>query len=570
MLFQRSILLLNIIHVIASQLLFQSGTFDSFFDIYKAKTYPPHSPKDITNSTWKEYFIAEGISNLIKITPFYIDNDKDVDLFIQDARSRLSWVSNIRGTSKKLLKQQISAHPLSDFVVSNQIYANTTTDALTNLSKAFYILAINKDKDKIIKFTQHQLDPTSPNITSSNSQHSYWNEEIFIDLNSDAFPIIKSLSVNSHIKSINLYELTPNEQLLLLLVENPVEDTTNLFKLNIRNERISTVHAIQFENNIQIIGAYDMNNDNLIDILYIDPLNNVYVLLNDDPYYHKVLLCKAYSTTIHQVPRLFITDSNHDNYADIVTADINKNTIGIYFNKGEAYWKKVKEYFNSNKVSDVYKDEMWTFIPLINVNVQTDGYIVDFTIIKVSEYKRISFEIVAVFDNGKTRWFIEKEVSDAGDINWREQQLEVNYLNSMEKCEIMIERQEGNVDTKYDMVLDVNVHVNEGSVPEFVLYSHSSGSLVYIKRYEVYLSEFGWQADFWIYLMIFIYGISFVIGVFEFISLKQWNDKYAKRRLLNEEDKKQSAHAQGHDHDMHVKMQQSQQIEMISKPILNN
>ena len=109
-----------------------------------------------------------------------------------------------------------------------------------------------------------------------------------------------------------------------------------------------------------------MNNDGLIDILYIDAKNNLYVLLNDDPFYHKVLIKTVHSTKINQVPRIFVIDSNRDNYPDIITADTNQNTIGIVFNKGKEYWNRVADFFKQKDANDVYKENQWNFIPIID------------------------------------------------------------------------------------------------------------------------------------------------------------------------------------------------------------
>lgn len=504
--------------------------FDSFFDIYKTNTFKPHLFKEMSNTTWKEYFIAENISNLIKITPYYIDSDTDLDLFIQDSAAQLSWVSNIRGTSHELMSKKISKNYLYDFVVSNHAYKN---------DESFFVLAVNKERDKILKFKQNQEDIISHNIT----YEQYWDESIFIDINDqDNTPIISSLSKNSDIQSINLYEIDKNSQLLLLSIKNNVEQTTNLFKITIKDENISTVNAIQFENNIQILGAYDMNNDGLIDILYIDQHDNLYILLNDDPYYHKILIKTIHSTKIENVPRLFVIDTNRDSYPDIIAADVNHNTIGILFNKGKLYWEKISEYFSNNKSSSdiIYKEKLWNFIPLIDTSdddMNVKGKIIDFTIILVEELQRLNFEIFAIFGQ-KTYWFIETKVENP-NINWNEFQMEKNYLYCMRKCDVVIETQKNRNQTNYDMILDIDILKSEDNYPEFILYSKKDSSLFYIKRYEPYISEFGWQSSFWIYLMIFIYGISSLIGFFEFYNLKKLNDEYSSTKLLGEEEKKQ-------------------------------
>jgi hypothetical protein len=49
----------------------------------------------------------------------------------------------------------------------------------------------------------------------------------------------------------------------------------NLLKIKIINQKIDDIALIAFKENVKILGAYDMNMDNFIDILYADQYNNV-------------------------------------------------------------------------------------------------------------------------------------------------------------------------------------------------------------------------------------------------------------------------------------------------------
>ncbi len=502
-------------------------TYDSFFNIYKDTIYSSNLYEEISNTTWKEYFISEKIKKLVKIVPFYIDNDEDLDLFVQDSAANLYWVSNMRGTSKDFKNEKISKNFLEDFVVSNRIYIKYGKNQ-------FFVLAINQEKNIIYKFKRIEIDISSPNITQSN----HWKEEIFIDINDKKIPSISSVSSNSKIKSINLYEINENEQILLLLIENYRDYSDILFKILIKDEKIFTITRMNIGNSITVIGAYDMNNDNLIDILYLDYYNNLYVLLNDDPFYYKIFVNQIKPTFFNNNPRIFTIDSNRDNYPDFVVGDTEKNTIGILFNKGIQYWNRVKEFYNNkeNKENNIeYNKEEWSFIPLIDINKDNiNNKLTDFTLILINEHKRLNFEIFAIFTD-KTYWFIEKEIKNK--IDWSSPQTNPqNYVNCMNKCEILIDKQNETLHKGYNLILDTDI--NKDSYPEFILYSTDSSSLFFIQRYEPYLVEFGWKTNFWIYLMIAIYIISTSIGVFEFYSLKKLNDEYKQGKLIeNEEDK---------------------------------
>lgn len=67
--------------------------FDSYLNIYKNKDqeYEKHVYKDVANTTWKEFYVTENISNLNKAIPAFIDKDNELDLIMHEANSRLYW-----------------------------------------------------------------------------------------------------------------------------------------------------------------------------------------------------------------------------------------------------------------------------------------------------------------------------------------------------------------------------------------------------------------------------------------------------------------------------------------------
>ena len=69
------------------------NVFDSYLNIYKNKDqeYEKHIYKDVANTTWKEFYVTEKISNLNKAIPAYIDKDNELDLIIHETNSRLYW-----------------------------------------------------------------------------------------------------------------------------------------------------------------------------------------------------------------------------------------------------------------------------------------------------------------------------------------------------------------------------------------------------------------------------------------------------------------------------------------------
>ena len=94
------ILYLILIQIINPKSVFSRVSLDTSFNIYKSEITNSHLFQEISNTTWKEFFISEKIQNIKKFIPYHINNDKELDLFVQDSSAQLFWINNIRGTSK--------------------------------------------------------------------------------------------------------------------------------------------------------------------------------------------------------------------------------------------------------------------------------------------------------------------------------------------------------------------------------------------------------------------------------------------------------------------------------------
>jgi hypothetical protein len=55
------------------------------------------------------------------------------------------------------------------------------------------------------------------------------------------------------------------------------EEVTNIVKINfsLYDGKIMNILLMEFKQKINVIGVYDLNKDNLVDILYLDEMNNV-------------------------------------------------------------------------------------------------------------------------------------------------------------------------------------------------------------------------------------------------------------------------------------------------------
>ena len=507
-------------------------SLDSVFNIYKSRITNSHLYQEISNTTWKEYFVSENIQNIKKFIPYYINPDKELDLFVEDSSAQLYWINNIRGTSKDFTHKKLSKIFIGDFIVTNKY------DNGNNNLEDMFILATNQNKNKIFKYKKNpHYNPLITNDTFHNTKN-YWDETLFLSLEDESISSIIKINSYSKIKSLNIYtQKNGDYQILILNIEQVDTLACNIIQIRIKQERIISIDKIGKElNDIKIVGLFDMNNDGLIDILYFDSNNILYVYLNQVIYYYSIEIYKINPTFIDKSPRIFIIDANKDLYPDIITGDTEENTISILLNPGRNYWKKIINYYerkNADK-NEIYTDIAWQYLPLIDTEKEklSTEKLKDFTIIMIDKSKRISFEIISIFGN-KIYWFIEKDNNKGHTLT---NSIYQYLINSMVKCEIFIDKNNGNdMNDSYDIILDIDL--NNDNYPEFVLYSYKQQKMIYMQRNEILLTQYGWSQAFWIYLMIGIYTMSSIIGGVEFYRIKNVNEKYHNSLMNNEEQK---------------------------------
>ena len=114
------------------------------------------------------------------------------------------------------------------------------------------------------------------------STKNYWEETLFFSIDDSSISSLIKISKYTKIKSMDIYNVEVGDyQILLLNLENVQTHDCNLVKIRIKEEKIIGIDVIGTEfNNINIVGLFDMNNDDLIDILYMDSNNKLYVYLN--------------------------------------------------------------------------------------------------------------------------------------------------------------------------------------------------------------------------------------------------------------------------------------------------
>ena len=525
-------LLLFLIPVIDQKAIFSRVSLDSPFNIYKSGITNSHLFQEISNTTWKEFFVSEKIQNIKKFIPYHINPDKELDLFVEDS-SQLFWINNIRGTSRDFTHKKLSKIYIGDFIVANKY----DDDKIQKEGNMFFILATNQNRNKIIKYKKNPYyNPLITNDTFHDTKN-YWEETLFLDIADKSITSYLTINDYSKIKSLSIYKQKNNDiQILILNIEQIDTKKCNLFKIRIQEERIISIDKIGSElNDIKIVGLFDMNNDGLIDILYINSDNVLFIYLNQDPFYYPIEIYKINPTFINNYPRIFIIDANKDLYPDIITGDTEQNTISLLLNPGRNYWRKIMNYFENKRKEEIYQDISWQYLSLIDSEREklSNEKLKDFTIIMIDKSKKISFEIIGIFGN-KIYWFIERDNNNNG--NSLTHSIYQYLINSMIKCEIFIDKYKGNdMNTGYDIILDIDL--NNDDYPEFILYSYKYKKMVYIQRNEIILTEYGWSQAFWIYLMIGIYVMSSITGGIEFFRIKNVNEKYLDSLKMNEEQK---------------------------------
>ena len=524
-------LLLFLIPLIDQKAIFSRVSLDSPFNIYKSGITNSHLFQEISNTTWKEFFVSEKIQNIKKFIPYHINPDKELDLFVEDS-SQLFWINNIRGTSRDFTHKKLSKIYIGDFIVANKY----DDDKIKEEGNMFFILATNQNRNKIIKYKKNPYyNPLITNDTFHDTKN-YWEETLFLDIADKSITSFLTINDYSKIKSISIYKQKNNDiQILILNIEQIDTKKCNLFKIRIQEERIISIDKIGSElNDIKIVGLFDMNNDGLIDILYINSDNVLFIYLNQDPFYYPIEIYKINPTFINNYPRIFIIDANKDLYPDIITGDTEQNTISLLLNPGRNYWRKIMNYFENKRKEEIYQDISWQYLSLIDSEREklSNEKLKDFTIIMIDKSKKISFEIIGIFGN-KIYWFIERDNNNGNSLTHSIYQY---LINSMIKCEIFIDKYKGNdMNTGYDIILDIDL--NNDDYPEFILYSYKYKKMVYIQRNEIILTEYGWSQAFWIYLMIGIYVMSSITGGIEFFRIKNVNEKYLDSLKMNEEQK---------------------------------
>ena len=142
---------------------------------------------------------------------------------------------------------------------------------------------------------------------------------------------------------------------------------------------------------------------------------------------------------------------------------------------------------------------------------------------KIESKSRINFEVFILYSD-QLVWFIEKKI----DIKLlKGKKIEQNYNYCMHKCDIVLDQTKNIV---YNMIMDIDI--NNDKYPEFIFYSENNNSLHWINKYKGYITGFGWNSNFWIYLIIYIYIVSSIVGFFQFYKLKMLNDRMNEEKLV--------------------------------------
>ena len=80
--------------------------------------------------------------------------------------------------------------------------------------------------------------------------------------------------------------------------------------------------------------------------------------------------------------------------------DTDENYVGLLLNTGKNHWKKIIKYFdNINENINNYNGNYWDYLLLIDTKYLQGMILKDFTIVLIDHSKKLTFEIVAIYDN---------------------------------------------------------------------------------------------------------------------------------------------------------------------------
>ena len=232
--------LLALIQTISPKNILSKISLDSSFNIYKSGITNSHLYQEISNTTWKEFFISENIQNIKKFFPYYINTDKELDLFVEDSSAQLYWINNVRGTSKDFTHKKLSKIFIGDFIVANKYDSEYSDD-----KNDMFILATNQHKNKIFKYKKNPYyNPLMTNDTSHDTKN-YWEETLFLNIDDPTITSYIEINGYSKIKSLNIYRQKNGDfQILLLNIEQLDSNACNLIKIRIKEERIISIDKI--------------------------------------------------------------------------------------------------------------------------------------------------------------------------------------------------------------------------------------------------------------------------------------------------------------------------------------
>lgn len=190
----------------------------------------------------------------------------------------------------------------------------------------------------------------------------------------------------------------------------------------------------------------------------------------------------------------------------------------------------LKRSYDSSEL--IYRDKSWTYIPLYDIYHYGlyNQRLVDFSVIPTYHpvHKRINFELFTVYESG-IHWFIEDNLNITSSVIQNSNSQPKNFIYCMIKSDIVIDKSKDITrNSHYKLIIDLDI--NNDSQPEFILYFENS--LYLIKKYTPYLTGFGWDSSFWIYVCLYIFIVCSILGLWEFFKLNTLHNKISKEKLL--------------------------------------
>eukprot|EP00357_Protocruzia_adherens_P002613 CAMPEP_0115006250 /NCGR_PEP_ID=MMETSP0216-20121206/20382_1 /TAXON_ID=223996 /ORGANISM="Protocruzia adherens, Strain Boccale" /LENGTH=518 /DNA_ID=CAMNT_0002372785 /DNA_START=116 /DNA_END=1672 /DNA_ORIENTATION=- len=431
---------------------------------------------NLFGSSWQMNPIIDVQEDNVKVYPVEIDSGSSVDMFVHKSQGQVQYIRNILGTGT-------SFNALN--VTESEVYSFGAGD----LNSDGHVDVATIDRDN-----QACWIHLNPLLSSSSAWRGipFWESHKVFSLDD-----VATLSSRTYrMDSLLLEDFNSDGKTdILVVIDEIIADHTNgnieksstLYVLFQGDDGEFSAEANIFDNTgIYPILAHNFDGDDkqLKDVLYLQD-SHLHIAFNNDPVWSTQLIYTDATFSRDSLTfNILLADVNRDGYPDIVLPHNDNGQVGYLVNpsgSSEGSWEWVT-------IDEAEGDE----IPqdIISVDVDEDGSTDFFTI-----------------QNGELKWYHQfKARTDIED-----------YFNHFNIFPINITPEEDRYNWNRLMVMP---HTS-GYKTRLIVIEKESCRVDWIRKRELALTGFGWDPNFWLYLMIYTIVVSLSVGTIHAYCLKK-------------------------------------------------